>query len=70
MGSELVRRKVVCCINKDLVNGVNVDVLGSDVFQVNAVDIGAHPHIMRHLRLCGNEVELEGRVCGKLGGAV
>ena len=37
-------------VNKHLVNGIDVYILGSNVLEVNLIDTGAVIHIMRHSR--------------------
>ena len=48
MRRHLVGVEVVGDIGKDFVDGINVDVLGGDVLQVDAVNLTADPDILRH----------------------
>ena len=49
-GRKLIHRKIIGDIHKHLIDGVNMDVLRSDIFEINLVDLCADFDIMRHLR--------------------
>ena len=54
-----VELQVICSVNEHLVDGVGVDVLRGDVFEVNIVDGRAGLHIKRHLRGRDDVVDLQ-----------
>ena len=62
IGFEIIR-----CVNENLVDRINVDILGSNIFQIDIIYPGADLHVMRHSRRCGDECQLGRRVFNKLG---
>ena len=69
--AEVVRRhavrwQIIGHIHKHLVNGVDVDILGRYVVQINVVDSGAVAHVVRHVRRRYDIIQLQRGVCRKL----
>ena len=50
IGRHAIRRKVRRGINHDFINGIDMDVLRSNVLQINAVDVPTHFDIALHAR--------------------
>ena len=63
----VIGHKIACCVYKHLVHRVGKDVLGRDVFQIDAVYLRADRHIFRHLRRRGDVVKLKRGILCKLG---
>ena len=61
-GSHPVSAQIGCDIDKHFVNGIDVDVLRGNVFQINFVDPAADLHITRHLRRSGHIGKFQRRV--------
>ena len=61
-----VRWQIIGHIHKHLVNGVDVDILGRYVVQINVVDSGAVAHVVRHVRRRYDIIQLQRGVCRKL----
>ena len=62
----MIGAEIAFCIYENLVHRVSENIFGSNVFQVNAVNIGAHFHVVRHLRSCYHIVNGKGMVLYKL----
>ena len=60
MGRKAVQGQVIGRVDEDLVNGIDVDVLGGDIFQIDLVDLRAHLHVQGHPR--DGDLEAQGQV--------
>ena len=49
-----VSSEVICCIYENLVNRINVNVFGSNIFKIHVVNPCADLHILCHLRRCND----------------
>ena len=49
-------------VDKALIDGVDVHVLGADVFQIDAVDLRRHLHVVLHTRHCFDVVDAVGNL--------
>ena len=70
VGGHLIRLQVIGDVGEDFVDGIDVDVLGSDVLQVDAVNLTAHLDVFRH-PWCGSDVVsfpvgMGGQLSGKI----
>ena len=65
--SQAVEIQVICGVDEHLVDGVGVDVLRGDVFEINIVNGRAGLHIKRHLRGRDDVVHLQLRVTAQFG---
>ena len=61
IGAEIARS-----IYENLVNRVCEYIFGSDIFEIYAVNLSAHFHVVSHLRSCNNIINSEGRILHKL----
>ena len=66
MRRHLVGLQIVSDVGKDLVDGIDVDVLGRDVLQVDAVYLTTNPYILCHPWRCSDVVSLPIGVNGQL----
>ena len=57
-------------INEHLVYGIHMDILGSNVFEIDIIDPSAVFHIVSHSRRCGNITESQGWVSCEHGGVI
>ena len=64
-GRLFLRGKVGCCFQKDFVNGVDADILGCKVLQVDGIDHSAEFYVSGHARHGHNVVQLQGRIALK-----
>ena len=67
---QLLRRLAVGaqirrCVDEDLVDGIDVNVLRREIFEVDLIDLRGDTYIVRHLRRRGDEGERQLRVRGK-----
>ena len=62
-GGQAVGIQIVGYIHEHLIDGVDVDILGRNVFQVNVVDAGAEFHVVGHPGRRDEIRERQGRVC-------
>ena len=67
VGREAVSAQVGRGVDEDLVDGIDLDVLGRDVTQVDAVDLAADLHVARHAGRRDDVVQLQRRVGLQLG---
>ena len=59
MGAEMVIGQVGGGVNKNLVNGVGVDIVRGDELQIGLVDPGGDLQIPGHAGRCSNEFDLQ-----------
>ena len=59
MGAEMVIGQVGGGVNKNLVNGVGVDIVRGDELQIGLVDLGGDLQIPGHAGRCNNEFDLQ-----------
>ena len=62
MGRELIGVQVLRCINQDLIDRVDMDVLRGNVPEIDLVDTGAVLHVEGHARRSGDIRSPKGRV--------
>ena len=55
----------MCKVNEHLIYGIHMDILGSNVFEIDIIDPSAVFHIVSHSRRCGNIAESQGGVSFK-----
>ena len=67
MGGLVVKRQIIGHIHKDLIYGIDVDILRCDVFQVDFIYFRAAPNVVRHARHCCQEIDLPVRMRLQLG---
>ena len=63
----VVKRQIIGHIHKDLINGIDVDILRCDVFQVDFIDFRAACYVVRHARHCCQKIDLPVRMRLQLG---
>ena len=49
-GAGLIGFQIIGDVHKYLINGIDVDILRSNIFQIDLIDFSADLHIFRHLR--------------------
>ena len=69
MGGEFVKFQIRGRVDEHLVDGIDVDVVRRDVFQVNAVDLRADLDVTGHARHGDDVVQFQGRVRRQFRGA-
>ena len=57
----LIQFQITCQVQKAFVYGIGVDIVGTDVFQINVVDLRGILHVFSHLRLGDNEFDVLAR---------
>ncbi|MPM28959.1 hypothetical protein SDC9_75497 [bioreactor metagenome] len=57
MGRKIVGNQIISGINEYLVNGIDMDIFGGNVFQVNIVNLRAVLYIKGHPRRSSNVVQ-------------
>ena len=65
-GGHMINMEIVRNIHKHFVDGINMDIFGRYVFQINLIDVGTVPDIEGHPRHRGNVVKLKFRIFPKL----
>ena len=60
----------MCKVNEHLIYGIHMDILGSNVFEIDIIDPSAVFHIVSHSRRCGNIAESQGGVSFKFYGVI
>ena len=63
MGGEFVKFQIRGRVDEHLVDGIDVDVVRRDVFQVNAVDLRADLDVTGHARNGNHIVKFQRRIC-------
>ena len=63
MGTHVVIGQIARHINKNLVDGVGVDVCRGHIFEVSFVDLGGHVQIPLHPGRCNDVAQAQRRVC-------
>ncbi len=66
VGTHPVSMKIAGDIHKNLINGVDMDILRRYVFQIDLINFRAPLHVQCHVRSRGNKVKLKGRVTAEL----
>ena len=60
MGGKAVQGQVIGRVDEDLVDGIDMDVLGGNVLEIDLVDLRAHFHVQGHPR--DGDLEAQGQV--------
>ena len=60
MGRQPVQGQVIGRVDEDLVDGIDMDIFGRDIFQIDLVDLRAHLHVQGHPR--DGDLEAQGQV--------
>ena len=60
----------MCKVNEHLIYGIHMDILGSNVFEIDIIDPSAVFHIVSHPRRRGNITESQRRVSCKFNGVI
>ncbi len=68
MGGKAVQGQVIGRVDEDLVDGIDMDVLGGNVLEIDLVDFRAHLHVQGHPR--DGDLEAQGQVRILLDGRV
>ena len=63
---QAIQLQIGCGIQKNLVNGVYMNVLGRHIFQINLIDLAADGHITGHLGWCNDIINGQRRISKQL----
>ena len=69
-GGHVIRLEVAGHVHHHLIDGVDVDILGRDVFEIDIVDLRADLNVFRHLRRRDKIAHRARRVSSQLAGII